>query len=626
MIRTTTIVAAALAATAGTALAVPLPPNSLNKCQSTVMAEGKKFIQSYVADVAACLQKVSTDMVQKNLVAPSSSAAKACVSLYRQISDSRALGKSLAEKLAAKITLKCAPGGNNTHTLQDILGTGAGVLQPLDAENLGAYCAKFGGDGTIDTLQEWITCVTAAHTCAARAALALQYPRALDWLPLVQPVMSAMIPPSTDLMKITDAVAGLAADDTAIEGPTNDGKPEIICGGAPASGNAVGGDVLAGKTFSNSSAIGLSGTMANNGAATITPGTANLPIAAGYHNGAGYCAGDADLVSSNVRFGANLFGVSGTVIQASGLAGLADVLAGKTFSNFGGAGSGTMPNNGAVTITPNTAPQTIALGYHNGSGSVAGDADLVASNIVSGVDIFGVTGTAPTTCGNGTIEAPEQCDTAAFGGATCVSLGFAAGGTLSCTVGCAYNTSTCLAQAFPETGQTTCYDAGGLVIACAGSGQDGETLGGSPLSYTDNGDGTITDNNTKLMWEKLSDDGSIHDKDDNYDWTTAVTTKIAALSSGSFAGHTDWRLPNVRELQSIINYQNSFPSVSTAFNTGCVASCTVTSCSCTQSFFWSATTYQNIPNWGWIVYFGDGYILADIKTNGYHVRAVRGGS
>jgi hypothetical protein len=52
-----------------------------------------------------------------------------------------------------------------------------------------------------------------------------------------------------------------------------------------------------------------------------------------------------------------------------------------------------MPNNGAVTITPGTTNQTIAAGYHNGSGVVNGDPDLIASNIKSGVNIFGVVGT-----------------------------------------------------------------------------------------------------------------------------------------------------------------------------------------------------------------------------------------
>jgi hypothetical protein len=52
------------------------------------------------------------------------------------------------------------------------------------------------------------------------------------------------------------------------------------------------------------------------------------------------------------------------------------------------------------------------------------------------------------------------------------------------------------------TGQTTCWDSSGNVVACGGTGQDGEILAGAALSYTDNGDGTITDNNTALMWGK----------------------------------------------------------------------------------------------------------------------------
>jgi hypothetical protein len=51
-----------------------------------------------------------------------------------------------------------------------------------------------------------------------------------------------------------------------------------------------------------------------------------------------------------------------------------------------------------------------------------------------------------------------------------------------------------LQQAFPATGQTTSYAAG----------DDGAIKAGAPLSYTHNGDGTITDNNTKLVWEKKS--------------------------------------------------------------------------------------------------------------------------
>ena len=62
------------------------------------------------------------------------------------------------------------------------------------------------------------------------------------------------------------------------------------------------------------------------------------------------------------------------------------------------------------------------------------------------------------------------------------------------------NATLAAATRFPATGQTTCWNGSGVAIPCAGTGQDGDTRAGATLSYTDNGDGTITDNNTKLVW------------------------------------------------------------------------------------------------------------------------------
>ena len=183
---------------------------------------------------------------------------------------------------------------------------------------------------------------------------------------------------------------------------------------------------------------------------------------------------------------------------------------------------------------------------------------------------------------------------------------------------------------FPATGQTTCWNSAGTIIPCMGTGQDGDVKAGAVLSYTDNGDGTITDNNTGLMWEKTSADGSIHDKDTLYTWANAFAVHIATLNAGAgFAGHTDWRLPNVKELQSIVNYETSNPAVSPAFNTGCMALCTVSTCSCTAARgYWSSSTVA-IPPLGpsdaWLVVFFDGSIFANFKGNARHVRAVRGG-
>src|SRR5262245_39027332 len=130
------------------------------------------------------------------------------------------------------------------------------------------------------------------------------------------------------------------------------------------------------------------------------------------------------------------------------------------------------------------------------------------------------------------------------------------------------------------------------------------------------------------MWEKKSNDGSIHDKDIEYSWPEAFTVFIAALNVGAgFAGYTDWRLPNVRELQSIVNYECFNPSVSPAFNTGCAASCTVLTCSCTApASHWSSTISARSPAvaW-WYVGYSIGGAGVDGPTQKDRVRAVRSG-
>jgi len=231
-------------------------------------------------------------------------------------------------------------------------------------------------------------------------------------------------------------------------------------------------------------------------------------------------------------------------------------------------------------------------------------------------------------CGDGTIDPNEDCDGINLGGATCVTAGFGSG-TLTCGPGCRYDTNACIPGAFAATGQTTCYSGAGAIIACAGTGQDGEKQAGENLAYNDNGDGTVTDLNTGLMWEKLSDDVSIHDRDQTFIFAN-IQTHIAALNAAVFATYTDWRAPNVRELQSLVNYGVSNPAITTsAFHTNCFGGCTVLNCSCTAfAHHWSSTTVTNLPGSAFTVNFTDGTSGVFTKTgvgNLFAVRGVRGG-
>ena len=234
-----------------------------------------------------------------------------------------------------------------------------------------------------------------------------------------------------------------------------------------------------------------------------------------------------------------------------------------------------------------------------------------------------------------------QCSDDATAAAAGASLPDHAGELASCNADLATcNGDLAACEALPsarplKTGQTTSY----------GAGSDGDLQKGVAQAYVDNGDGTITDTNTGLMWEKKSDDGSIHDKDNFYTWGqyfspytmngTAVTTFLAALNAGGgFAGYTDWRLPNLTELESIRNLGTLSPATFPAFNTNCGASssgnpgCSVTTCSCTGLAFqyWSSSTDVNTPALAWVVAPSYGGVTTTKKDYPASVRAVRGGS
>lgn len=178
-----------------------------------------------------------------------------------------------------------------------------------------------------------------------------------------------------------------------------------------------------------------------------------------------------------------------------------------------------------------------------------------------------------------------------------------------------------------KTGQTTCWDSDGIVISCARTGQDGDLRRGEKRAYLDKGDGAIRDLRTALMWEKLSDDSTIHDVDNVYEWDSAFD-KIAALNTPPcFATFCDWRLPNRFELETLINLGNVNPAVSAPFNANCAAGCSVLTCSCTfASHYWSSSTVYSDTNDAWTVDFFYGNNFSYDKSVSRFVRAVRGGS
>ena len=133
--------------------------------------------------------------------------------------------------------------------------------------------------------------------------------------------------------------------------------------------------------------------------------------------------------------------------------------------------------------------------------------------------------------------------------------------------------------------------------------------------FIDNGDGTVTDNATKLMWTEM-------DSREGMNWSEA----LAYAENFSFAGYEDWRLPNAKELQSIVDYTRApdatdevmqSPAISPVFNI-----------SENASHFWTSTTHRDGQgdNYAAYVTFGlaEGWMEEPPGSEKYKLKNVHG--
>jgi len=130
--------------------------------------------------------------------------------------------------------------------------------------------------------------------------------------------------------------------------------------------------------------------------------------------------------------------------------------------------------------------------------------------------------------------------------------------------------------------------------------------------FTDHGDGTVTHSRTGLMWKRCAGDQT---------WTCTVATDgqtwagaLLAARNASVAGHTDWRLPNVKELKSIAEDKCYNPSINTSIFPNTSA-----------SGFWSASADADSSSKAWVVDFYGGGANTYNKYYKYQVRLVRAG-
>ena len=405
--------------------------------------------------------------------------------------------------------------------------------------------------------------------------------------------------------------------------------------------NAVAGEILNPKT-AYVNGVKLTGSMATQ---TLNP--ANETVNGGYYAATTLHAVDADLAAANIAVGITIFGFAGTY-TSDATAAAGDILNPKTAYVNGVKLTGSM-----ATQTLNAANDTVNGGYYAGTTLHAVDADLAAANIAVGKTVFGFAGsyTSDATAVAGDILSPK---TAYVNGVKLtgtmptqtldpnsnnVLAGYYAATTLS-----AVDTDLIAANirggftifgvtgvvALPDTGQAACYNTAGGAIGCPAHGglseQDASyNPPANQPNYTDNGNATITDNRTGLMWKKCAEGqtGLTCTGTATYDsWANALLACSALTFPVAGTVYTDWRLPNVRELMSLINYgKTNPPLIDTTYfpNTPYV----------TAPGFWTSTTYMaqagGFTNYAWFVNSALGNVQAYIKTDGYYIRCVRGG-
>jgi len=239
---------------------------------------------------------------------------------------------------------------------------------------------------------------------------------------------------------------------------------------------------------------------------------------------------------------------------------------------------------GGIKLSLSNITDEVSAGYYDHQFLSERDADLTESNIKNGVTIFGKAGTytAKIAYGTGAAKTGQR-------------PGMPAGAPFMAGDDCSYASPEADDIGYPRsTGSWANYNS---------------------ERFTNNGDGTVTDNATGLMWVQNPSSAGIGA---TYNWASAIATCEAL----DYASHTDWRLPNIKELISIVDYgrysgdtQSDIAMADKTYFPGIQA-----------NYYWSSTIYT--PNTGGAIaiHFGNGDSWAKDRSSFYHnVIAVRGG-
>ena len=131
-----------------------------------------------------------------------------------------------------------------------------------------------------------------------------------------------------------------------------------------------------------------------------------------------------------------------------------------------------------------------------------------------------------------------------------------------------------------------------------------------------NGDGTVSDSKTRLMWKQCAEGQLSFDcatgSAEQFTWQKALQHAQELNSNGGFAGFTDWRLPNIKELNSLVEHQCTFPAINLMRFSNTSG----------DDQYWSSSV---VMDWGliWIVTFNIGATRTSINDDHLQLRLVR---
>lgn len=162
------------------------------------------------------------------------------------------------------------------------------------------------------------------------------------------------------------------------------------------------------------------------------------------------------------------------------------------------------------------------------------------------------------------------------------------------------------------TGQSRCYDVYGRETPCAGSGQDGESLFGRPWPHNrfQVSEETVRDRLTGLVWCR---NANINEFPAN--WENALAL-IAGMNEEAAFGQRDWRLPNRRELLSLVSYQARKPALADSHPFTDIF----------LGWYWTSTSAAINPAYAWYIHLEGGRMFYGRKDQEYLFWPVRGES